>query len=132
MHDIDDMMSDQEENETRGSSRSITQKQSLDDILGGTEKEEITIAEKSENEDKVPVGKVERFFSKINVAAINLTGSIKVGDMLEITNEEETMILKVSSMQINKADVEEASEGDSVGIKTNGPVSPGSDVYLIG
>ena len=77
------------------------------------------------------MGKVERFFSKLNVAAINLTRSIKMGDMLEITNEEETLMLRVSSMQINKEDVEEASEGDSVGIRVNKPVSPGSRVYLV-
>ena len=36
MYDIDDMISDQEENETGASGRKTTKEQSLDDILGGS------------------------------------------------------------------------------------------------
>lgn len=80
---------------------------------------------------RVPVGSVERFFDRIGVAAIKLTAGLKVGDLIEIGNEDEAVRQRVSSMQIDRVDVEEASEGDSVGIKTNHPVPAGSLVYKI-
>ncbi len=78
---------------------------------------------------KVLIGKVDQFFDKINVAAINLTGSLKVGDIIEIGNEEEAIRQKVYSMQIDRESVSEAGEGADVGIKLKHPVPLGSEVY---
>jgi putative protease len=81
---------------------------------------------------RVPIGKVEHFFDKIGVAAVRLKGSLKVGDTIEIEGAEGAIRQKVSSMQINRRDVSEASEGDDVGIMVNHPVHRGSLVYRIG
>jgi translation initiation factor IF-2 len=80
---------------------------------------------------KVLIGKVDQFFDKINVIAVNLTGTLKVGDIIEIGDDEEAVRQKVSSMQIDREDVSEASEGDDVGIKLKHPVDVGSPVYRI-
>ncbi|MDE1851148.1 MAG: translation elongation factor-like protein [Candidatus Micrarchaeota archaeon] len=77
------------------------------------------------------IGTVEEFFDRINVAAVKLTQSLKVGDVIEVGNEEEAVRQKVSSMQIDRNDVEEAGGGDSVGIKLNHKVPLGSEVYKI-
>lgn len=80
---------------------------------------------------KALVGTVDQFFDRINVAAIKLTSSLKVGDIIEIGNEEEAIRQRVTSMQINREDVPEAAEGDDIGIKVNHPVAVGSEVYKI-
>lgn len=80
---------------------------------------------------KILIGKVDQFFSKINVAAVTLAASLKVGDIIEIGNEEEAIRQRVSSMQINKEDIQEAIQGDDVGIKLKYPVSVGSEVFKI-
>ncbi len=80
---------------------------------------------------RVLVGKVEHFFSKIDVAAVVLTGHLRVGDMIEIVKGDARARQKVSSMQIEKQDVSEAREGDDVGIKVDSPVAEGSLVYVV-
>lgn len=81
--------------------------------------------------DKKLIGTVELFFNKINVAAIRLTGPLKVGDIIEIEDAGRVVKFVVSSMQINKKDVTEASAGDSIGIKVSTQVKAGSNVYLV-
>ncbi len=78
------------------------------------------------------VGSVDGFFAKINVAAVMLTGDLKVGDTIEIENEEYVLRQRVNSMQIDRRDVTEAYEGDDVGIKLSVPVTKGSSVYRLG
>lgn len=80
---------------------------------------------------KALVGKVEQFYSKIGVVAITLTADLKVGDLIEIGSDDEAIRQRISSMQIEREDVEEASAGDSVGIKVKHPVEVNSDVYRI-
>lgn len=80
---------------------------------------------------KVLVGHVDQFFNKINVAAFTLTDTLKVGDIIEIGNEEEAIRQKVYSMQIEKENVTQADEGQSIGIKVKHPVDVGSEVYRL-
>ena len=84
-----------------------------------------------EEAGRVRIGRVSRFFDKINVAAVELTGSLRVGDTIEIDDGETVMRQKVASMQIDRREVEEASSGDDVGIKIGGRVRAGSEVYRI-
>ncbi len=81
---------------------------------------------------KVPIGIIEHYFEKIGVAAIKLEGTLKVGDIIEVGTEEEAVRQRISSMQINREDVSEASEGESIGVKLKHPVDEGSSVYRIG
>jgi len=78
---------------------------------------------------KVLIGVVDQFFDRINVAALELKGTLKVGDIIEIGTDEEAIRQRVSSMQINRENIEVASQGDSVGIKLNHAVTVGSSVY---
>lgn len=84
-----------------------------------------------ENKGRRLVGQVERFFDRINVAAVKLTGRLKVGDIIEIGDDEEAIRQRVSSMQIDKESITEAAEGDDIGIKLNYSVPVGSAVYVI-
>jgi putative protease len=78
------------------------------------------------------VGKVVKFFSKISVAAVEITaGALRVGDTIRIqghtTNLEET----VASMQIEHGSIEEAKPGDMVGIKVKEKVREGDSVLKV-
>ncbi len=106
----------------------------LDSIISEHEAYESRISRGADNnvqQSKELIGTVEQFFDKISVAAIILQGSLKVGDIIEIGTDEEAVRQRVASMQIDRKDVEEASSGDSVGIKSKYPVYIGSPVYKI-
>lgn len=127
---IDDLVSDMEERENR---RNADNRQGeISDIVSDLHWYENGRGDNNLGRKRVLVGRVEHFFDRISVAAIQLTGSIKLGDTIEIENGNETVRLRVSSMQINKKDVEVASDGDAVGIKVDRPVGTGSKVYIIG
>ena len=85
----------------------------------------------AQNPEKVLIGRVNEFFDRINVVAISLTSPLNVGDIIEIGTEEEAIRQRISSMQIDKKNVEIANEGESVGIKLKYKVPVGSDVYKI-
>jgi len=75
------------------------------------------------------IGKVSDFFSRPVVAAVELTGSLKVGDTVHIKGHTTDMELLVESMQIDNVNVAEAKAGDAVGIKVPDPVRRGDAVY---
>ena len=80
---------------------------------------------------RVPVGVVDDFFKNISVAAIKLSDTLGVGDTIEIDNGEYVLRQRVSSMQIDRKDVDSAGAGDDVGVKVNVPVTKGSDVFRL-
>lgn len=129
MSRIDDILSDQEEQENSKHKVASQSSGEIEYLMGDNGERPI---KETSDEEKVLIGKVDRFFSKINVAAIELQGDLKVGDTIQIENDEEKIRLVVSSMQINKVDVEAATEGDDVGIKVDVLVKEGSTVYRIG
>jgi putative protease len=78
------------------------------------------------------VGRVVNYFSKIGVAAIDLNeGELRLGDMIHIKGSTTDLTQPVDSMQINKVPVTVAEKGSSVGIKVQGRVRPGDQVYKI-
>lgn len=63
------------------------------------------------------IGRVSDYFGKIGVAAIELTGNLKVGDKIHIKGHTTDFEQTVDSMQIDRQGVQEAKTGDSIGIK---------------
>ncbi len=81
---------------------------------------------------EVEVGRVNKFFGKVGVAAVEVTSeSIKVGDELHFKGATTDFTIQVESMQIDRAPVEEAKPGDLVGIKVPERVRPGDKVYRV-
>lgn len=104
------------------------------DVLDSMDKRdrgEVSTNASGEMRGKVLIGKVDHFFDHINVVAIQLTGDLSVGDIIEIGSEEEAVRQKVESMQINRKEIKEAHAGDDVGIKIAHRVQRGSSVYKI-
>lgn len=107
---------------------------SLEDAMGNLdEREQVQSGAQSgaAGQTRVSIGRVDHFFDKVGVAAIVLTGTLRVGDTVEIENGAETVRQKVESMQIDRRDVSEASAGDSVGIKVPTRIGRGSIVYRV-
>jgi putative protease len=86
---------------------------------------------KTLSEELQEVGKVTHFFTKINVAVIELKASISVGDRIlikgPITNLEQT----VESMEIEHEKVKRAGAGQSIGMKMDDRVRENDTVYKV-
>ena len=80
---------------------------------------------------EVEIGTVSDFFARPVVAGIDLTAPLKTGDTIHITGHTTDLVMTVESMQIDNANVEEASSGVSVGIKVSDRVRKGDTVYKV-
>ncbi|OGJ12447.1 translation elongation factor-like protein [Candidatus Pacearchaeota archaeon RBG_19FT_COMBO_34_9] len=77
------------------------------------------------------IGTISTFFSHVGVAAIKLSGKLKVGDKIRIKGHTTNFEQKVGSMQIEKKKVSEAKKGDHIGIKVEEKVRPNDKVFLM-
>ena len=84
------------------------------------------MADKKEKE----IGKVSDYFAKIEVAAIKLSGKLKVGDKIHIKGSTTDFEQEVKSMQIHKDPVETAKKGDEIGLKVKDRVRRNDKVFL--
>lgn len=78
------------------------------------------------------VGRVQKFFAKPSVAAIEVTaGVIRIGDTLHFKGHTTDFEETVTSMQIERESIEEAKPGDLIGIKVKDRVRENDAVYKI-
>ena len=86
--------------------------------------------EKTEDLGK-EIGVVTHFFDHINVAVVEVSSPIKIGDKVRIkgatTDFEET----IKEMQIEHDKIEKAKKGDAIGLKVKDKVRPHDKVYLV-
>ena len=69
-------------------------------------------------ENVVEVGNILHFFSKINVAVLELTAPLSVGDRILVKGPSTDFEQVVESMQIEHKNIQKAETGQSVGLKT--------------
>ncbi len=78
------------------------------------------------------IGYVANYFSKLSVAAIEITDStVSVGDTLHFKGHTTDFKSKVDSIQIEHESVTEAKKGDSIGIKISEKVRKMDKVYKL-
>jgi translation elongation factor EF-1alpha len=77
------------------------------------------------------IGKVSTYFSHVGVAAIRLSGKLKVGDTVHIAGHTTDFEQEIKSMQIQNKKVMEAKKGDHIGIKVEEKVRPKDKVFLV-
>ena len=77
------------------------------------------------------VGKVTHWYGKINVAGIDLTGKLAVGDRIHVLGHTTDFEMDVKSMQIDRQEVPEAGPGDSIGIMLESRARAGDSVYKV-
>ncbi len=82
--------------------------------------------------EKVKIGEVFTYFSKIGVAGIKLTdGILSTGDTISIEGHTTNFEQTIDSIQIDKGNVEQAEVGQEVGIKVKDRVRPHDKVYKL-
>jgi len=84
----------------------------------------------NETEGKL-IGKVTHYFGKINVAIIELTDDLKIGDEIRIVGGETDFSQKIESMEVDRKKIDKAKPGDSVGLKVEERVRDGYKVYKL-
>ena len=77
------------------------------------------------------IGRVADYFMKIEVAAVKLSKKLKIGDKIHIKGATTDFEQKVSSMQINRKEVQDAKKGDEIGIKVKDRVRRNDKVFLV-
>jgi len=78
---------------------------------------------------EVEIGHVSDYFSHPMVAGIDLEGELRKGDRIHILGHTTDLDMTVGSMQIEHADIEQAGNGQSVGVKVPDRVRKGDKVY---
>lgn len=77
------------------------------------------------------IGKISHYFSNIQVAVIDLSGNLNVGDSIRIVGGNTDLTQVVESMEADHKKVEKAKPGDSVGLKVSEKVHEGYKVYKV-
>ena len=77
------------------------------------------------------VGKITHFFGKINVAVVELSGTLQQGDRISIEKDNESFEQTADSMQIEKEPIDHAGAGQSIGLKVGQPAGIGAQVFKI-
>jgi translation elongation factor EF-1alpha len=75
------------------------------------------------------IGRVKHYYSKIAVAIIELSTGLQVGEQIKIVGPKTETEQTVKSMQVDHQNINEAKEGDLVGLKVRDKVREGDTVY---
>ena len=77
----------------------------------------------------IEIGNIAHFFSKINVAILELSLPLNVGDRILVKGPSTDIEQIVDSMQIDRKSIQRAEGGQSVGLKVVHPVKEKDVVY---
>ncbi|MEK7116958.1 MAG: hypothetical protein AAB837_02230 [Patescibacteria group bacterium] len=77
------------------------------------------------------VGKVTHYYDNIGVAIVELEATLKVGDKVKFEGHGADFEQEVTSLQVNHEQVEKASAGDAIGLKTDQKVKEGTEVKKV-
>lgn len=77
------------------------------------------------------IGEVDHFFDRISVAALKLTGDLKIGDTIRIKGATTDFTQTVSGMQSEHVDLIAATTGQEIGLKVSERVREGDGVFVI-
>ena len=80
-------------------------------------------------ENVIEVGHITHFFSKINVAVLDLIAPLAVGDHILVKGPTTDFEQVVESMQIEHANIPRAEAGQSIGLKMTERVRERDLVY---
>ncbi len=75
------------------------------------------------------IGEVTHFYGGISVAIVKFREPVKVGENVRFFGATTDFKEAIKSMQYNHQDINEAKKGQEVGIKVDGKVREGDEVY---
>jgi len=94
-------------------------------------KEKAKVLKQKKEKKEKQIGVVSNYFEHVNVIAINLTASLKIGDKIKVVGGDIDFEQVVESMQIHNKPVKSAKKGDDVGIKITGKARKGYRVFKV-
>ena len=77
------------------------------------------------------VGKVTHYYDNIGVVIVKLTNPLQIGDKVRFKGHGADFEQEVSSLQVDHEQVDAASTGDTIGLKTEEKVREGTEVEKI-
>jgi len=77
------------------------------------------------------IGKVIHYFDKIQVAVIELSSGLKVGETIRIIGGDTDFEQAIDSMEVEHGKIKKAKKGDEVGLKVSQKVRDGYRVYKV-
>ena len=77
------------------------------------------------------VGAVTHYFSRINVAGIELSDTLREGDTIHIVGHTTDLTQEVSSMQLENEVITEGQAGQEIGLKVRDRVRVGDQVFRV-
>ena len=77
------------------------------------------------------VGLITHFYSKANVAIVDVLADIKKGDKITIRGSTTNISLAIESMEIEHGQVNEAHAGQKIGLKVPSRVRENDVVYKV-
>ena len=81
---------------------------------------------------EIELGKITHYFSKIGVAAIEITQDVlRVGDTIHVKGHTSDFTQKIDSLQIDNQSVAEAGVGQSVGLRVKDHAREHDQVFKV-
>ena len=80
---------------------------------------------------EILAGRVRHYYKKINVASIEVTDSLKVGDLVHIKGHVTDFDQEIYSIEIGHTQLNEATKGQIAGIKVDDYVRKNDLLYRI-
>jgi putative protease len=77
------------------------------------------------------VGNVDKYYSKISVALVTLSGDLAVGDKIQIKGATTDFEQVVKSMQIEHESISSATKGQMIGLKVESKVRLNDEVFVV-
>lgn len=80
---------------------------------------------------EVQIGRITHFYSHLNVAVLELTDRLKLGEMIHIFGHTTDFVQKVTSMEVDHHRVGVVEPGDNVALKVVEPVRVHDAIYRV-
>jgi len=77
------------------------------------------------------IGEVTHYFTDLGVGIIELENKLEVGEKIRVKGSTTDFEQEVTSMEIDRDEVEEAEAGESIGMKVRERVREGDEVYKL-
>ncbi len=77
------------------------------------------------------IGAVTHYFGKIQVAVLELSAKLEVGDTIQFLGHTTNFSQEITSMQIDHKNVENASKGADVALKVSERVRVGDEIFKV-
>jgi U32 family peptidase len=96
-----------------------------------TKKDLTTVQGSLQNQKRINVGRIEKYYTKVGVGEVKLFAPIKLGDKLLVEGKTTFLEQPINSIQINHKSYKSASKGKKVGILFEDRVRPRDVVYIL-